>query len=79
VTLKKGRGQHRKFLPFVFTEQGVAMLSSVLNSDWAVEVNIQIMRAFVNLREMIVSNKELAEKLNTMEQKYDEHHGTEIR
>ena len=72
VTLKKGRGQHRKFLPFVFTEQGVAMLSSVLNSDRAVEVNIPIMRAFVKLREMIVSNKELAEKLNAMEQKYDE-------
>jgi hypothetical protein len=72
VTLKKGRGQHRKFLPFVFTEQGVSMLSSVLNSDRAVEVNIQIMRAFVNLREMIVSNKELAEKLNAMEQKYDD-------
>lgn len=72
VTLKKGRGQHRKFLPFVFTEQGVSMLSSVLNSDRAVEVNIQIMRAFVKLREMIISNKELAEKLNAMEQQYDD-------
>jgi hypothetical protein len=72
VTLKKGRGQHRKFLPYVIIEQGVAMLSSVLNSDRVVKVNIQITRVFVKLREMIVSNKERAEKLNAMEQKYDE-------
>ena len=50
ATLKTGRGQHRKFLPYTFTEQGVAMLSSVLNSDRAIEVNIAIMRAFVRLR-----------------------------
>ena len=56
---------------FAFTEQGVAMLSGVLNSDQAIEVNIQIMRAFVKLREMIASHKELALKLEEMEKKYD--------
>ena len=55
-----------------FTEQGVAMLSSVLNSDRAVEVNIAIMRAFVQLRKMIASNEELAHKLDELEEKYDE-------
>ena len=71
VTLKKGRGQHRKYPHYVFTEQGVAMLSSVLNSERAVEVNIHTMRAFVKLREMIASNTELARKLDTLEKKYD--------
>ena len=56
---------------FVFTEQGVAMLSSVLNSERAIQVNIAIIRAFVKLREMIASNKELAKKLNDIEKKYD--------
>jgi hypothetical protein len=59
VTLIKGRGQHRKYLPYVFTEQGIAMLSSVLGSDRAIDVNIQIMRTFVKLREMIASNRVL--------------------
>ncbi len=58
-------------LPKAFTEQGVAMLSSVLNSERAVQVNIAIMRAFVKLREIIVSNKDLARKLNELEKKYD--------
>ena len=53
VTVKLGRGQHRKYLPHVFTEQGVAMLSSVLKSRRAVQVNVEIMRAFVRLREML--------------------------
>lgn len=53
VTLKKGRGQHPKYMPFAFTELGVAMLSSVLNSDIAIEVNIAIMRAFVTVRQLI--------------------------
>lgn len=70
--LKVGRGQHRKYLPFVFTEQGVAMLSSVLKSKRAILVNVQIMRTFVQLREMLVSNKELAQKLATLEKKYDQ-------
>lgn len=56
----------------VFTEQGVAMLSTVLRSDRAIEVNIAIMRAFVKLREMLASNKELSKKLEAMEKKYDE-------
>lgn len=53
VTLKVGRGQHRKYLPYAFTEQGVAMLSSVLNSERAIAVNIEIMRAFVRMRELL--------------------------
>lgn len=61
----------RRYLPYVFTEQGVAMLSSVLNSDRAVKVNIEIMRAFVKLRQMLASNVELARKLADMEKKYD--------
>lgn len=58
-------------LPYVFTEQGVAMLSSVLKSQQAIRVNIQIMRTFTKIREMIVSNKALREKIEAMEQKYD--------
>ena len=71
VTLKTGRGQHRKYLPFAFTEQGVAMLSSVLKSPRAIQVNIEIMRAFVRLRQMVTSNADLARKLNALERKYD--------
>ncbi len=69
--LKGGRGKHRKYLPYVFTEQGVAMLSSVLHSNRAIEVNIAIMRAFVRLRELLGTHKELARKLEAMERKYD--------
>ena len=65
----------RKYLggykPYVFTEQGVAMLATVLNSERAVQVNIAIMRVFVKLREMIACNKDLARKLENMEKKYD--------
>jgi hypothetical protein len=61
-----------RYKPMVFTEQGVAMLSSVLNSARAIEVNIAIMRAFVQLRKMIASNEELARKLDEIEEKYDE-------
>jgi DNA-binding PadR family transcriptional regulator len=71
VTLKTGRGEHRKYLPYAFTEQGVAMLSSVLRSDRAVQVNIEIMRAFVRLRQMLESHKGLAKKLENLEKKYD--------
>ena len=70
-TSKETRGG-RRYIPYVFTEQGVAMLSSVLRSDRAIKVNIAIMRAFVKLREMLASNKELAGKLEEMEKKYDE-------
>ncbi len=63
------RGQHTKYLPFAFTEQGVAMLSSVLNSEKAVQVNIAIMRAFVQLRKFLQSNESLANKLKELEKK----------
>lgn len=72
-TLKKGRGQHRKYLPNVFTEQGVAMLSSVLHSKRAALVNIAIMRAFVKLREVLSTHKELAHKLKQLENKIEKH------
>jgi hypothetical protein len=71
VTLKTGRGRHRKYQPYAFTEQGVAMLSSVLRSQRAIRVNIEIMRAFVRLRQMLASNAELARKLAALEKKYD--------
>ena len=71
VTLDVGRGRHRKYLPKAFTEQGIAMLSSVLRSPRAVQVNIEIMRAFVQLRRMLGANAELARKLDELEQKYD--------
>ena len=61
----------RRYLPYAFTEQGVAMLSSVLRSPRAVQVNIEIMRAFVRLRQMLQTNAELARKLATLERKYD--------
>ena len=70
MSKKEGRGG-RRYLPYAFTEQGVAMLSSVLNSERAVKVNIEIMRAFVRLRQMLASNAELARKLDALEKKYD--------
>lgn len=66
------KGQHSKYLPYAFTEQGVAMLSSVLRSKRAVHVNIEIMRAFVRLRQFLSAHKELKQKLEEMEMKYDE-------
>ncbi|MEK7263541.1 MAG: ORF6N domain-containing protein [Bacteroidota bacterium] len=68
----KNKSGGRRYLPFAFTEQGVAMLSSVLRSERAIRVNIEIMRAFVKLRALLSSQKALAEKLEAMEQKYDE-------
>ncbi len=67
AALKKNREQHSKYLPFAFTEHGIAMLSSVLNSDRAIDVNILIMRTFVNMRSFIYSNLELKEKLKEPE------------
>ena len=67
------RGQHFKYLPYAFTEQGVAMLSGVLNSQRAVQVNIAIMRAFVRLRETLSLHKELAGKLAELERKIENH------
>jgi hypothetical protein len=71
VTLKGKRGRHRKYRPYAFTEQGVAMLSTVLRSPRAIQVNIEIMRAFVRLRQMLQANTELAKKLDALEKKYD--------
>ena len=67
VILKKGRGSHAKYLPFAFTEQGVAMLSSVLNSYKAIQVNITIMRAFVSIRQHYIDSKELRERIDKLE------------
>jgi len=66
VTSNVGRGG-RRYLPFAFTEQGVAMLSSVLRSEHAIRVNIEIMRAFVRLRQVLASQEKIAEKLNELE------------
>jgi hypothetical protein len=65
-----GRGG-RRHLPFAFTEQGVAMLSSVLNSERAIQVNVAIMRAFVQFRQLLTSNQELSKRLDILEMKYD--------
>jgi len=62
-----------RYLPYVFTEQGVAMLSSVLNSEKAIQVNIAIMRAFVRLKAILSTNKELAHKLDELERKAEKH------
>lgn len=67
------KGQHSKYLPYAFTEQGVSMLSSVLKSKRAIEVNIAIMRAFIRLREMLATHKELARKLSDLEQRLEKH------
>ena len=70
--MSKGRGG-RRTAPYAFTEQGVSMLSSVLNSERAVQVNIAIMRAFVKLREVMATHKDLAHKIEALERKYSQH------
>ena len=72
VTLR-GHGKHTKYPPYAFTEQGVAMLSSVLRSERAIEVNVAIMRAFVKLREALTAHKELAQKLAELEARVTSH------
>ena len=71
VILKKARGTHIKYQPYAFTEHGILMLSSVLKSPRAVKVNIQIMRTFVRLRQMLASNETLIERLDELEENYD--------
>ncbi|MCK9640388.1 MAG: ORF6N domain-containing protein [Prolixibacteraceae bacterium] len=71
VTLK--RGQHSKYLPFAFTEQGVAMLSSVLNSERAIMVNIQIMRIYVRIREMMMLDKDILHRMESIERMLNRH------
>ena len=72
-TLKKGRGQHSKYLPYAFTEQGVAMLSGVLNSDKAIVMNIAIMRAFVEVRKIVLKESDLKEQLKAIKEKVVDH------
>ena len=67
----QGRGKYAKYAPFAFTEQGVAMLSSVLKSKQAVRVNVEIMRAFVRMRDLVGHNREMTKRLNDLESKYD--------
>lgn len=69
---KAGKGG-RRTLPFAFTENGVAMLSSILNSEQAIFINIQIMRAFTHMREMLITHIELSKKIDELEKKYEVH------
>jgi len=69
VTLKSGRGQHRKFLPYAFTENGAIMAANVLNSPEAVRMSVFVVRAFVQMRDLLGSTKELAKQLAAMEKK----------
>jgi hypothetical protein len=73
ATLKTGRGQHRKYLPLAFTEHGAIMAATILNSDRATEVSVYVVRAFVRLRELLASNKELARRLDQLEKKLGSH------
>lgn len=72
VTLEnKGKGQHSKYLPYAFTQEGIAMLSSVLRSARAIHVNIAIMRTFVRLRELMLSHSDLSKKIEALESRYN--------
>ncbi len=72
ATSKEGKGG-RRYAPYVFTEQGVAMLSSVLRSEKAIQVNIQIIDAFVKMRQWVIENKELAQRLSQLEHYFIQH------
>lgn len=72
-TLKGGRGQHSKYLPNVFTEQGIAMLSGILNSDKAINMNIAIMRAFVEVRKVLLQQNDLKQQLKEIKERLGEH------
>ena len=76
ATLKSGRGQHRKYLPYAFTEHGAFMAASLLNSPRAVEVSVFVVRAFVKLRQLVLTHKELAGKLDQLERKVSGHDDT---
>jgi hypothetical protein len=73
VTLKAGRGQHRKYLPYAFTEQGVAMLSGILNSERAIQMNIAIMRAFVEIKKILIRETDLKKQLQQIKDRIGEH------
>src|SRR5687768_7747338 len=72
-TLKTGRGQHSKYLPYAFTEQGVVMLSGILNSDKAINMNIAIMRAFIEVRRVLLRQSDLKEQLKQIKERLGEH------
>ena len=72
-TLKKGQGQHSKYLPYAFTEQGVAMLSGILSSDKAINMNIAMMRAFVEVRKILLKQTDLKEQLKEIKERLGEH------
>ena len=73
ATLKTGRGQHRKYLPYVFTEHGAIMAATLLNSPRATALSIYVVRAFVELRGIVSSNKELASTVHSLERKVSVH------
>ena len=73
VILNGKRGQHTKYLPYVFTEQGVAMLSGILNSERAINMNIAIMRAFVELRRVLLQQTDIKEQLRLIQERLSEH------
>lgn len=73
VTLKTGRGSNVKYLPYAFTEQGLAMLSGILNSDKAIAMNIAIMRAFVEIRRVLIQESDLREQLKQIKERIGEH------
>ena len=76
ATLEPGPGQHRKYLPYVFTEHGAIMAATLLNSPRAVEVSVYVVRAFVQLREFVSSNKDLARQLKALEQRIEKKLGS---
>ncbi|MBI3615461.1 MAG: hypothetical protein HY211_02975 [Candidatus Omnitrophica bacterium] len=71
MTLELGRGKYPKYAPYAFTEHGVAMLSTVLNSQRAIQVSIAVIRVFVKLREMLANHKDLSRRLDELEKRYD--------
>jgi len=73
ATLKRGRGQHRKYLPLAFTEHGAIMAATVLNSARATEVSVYVVRAFVRLREFLAEHRDLARRLDAHERKLASH------
>lgn len=79
ATLNGGRGQHRKYLPYAFTEHGAIMAATVLNSPRAVEMSVYVVRAFVKLRELLASNKELARRLDELEARIEKKLATHDR
>jgi phage regulator Rha-like protein len=72
-TLKTGRGQHSKYLPYAFTEQGVAMLSGVLNSDRAIDMHVAIMRAFIEIKKVVIRQNDIKEQMKEIKERLGEH------